>query len=249
MTALLIDLGNSRWKMALARDAELEPLASGAYNDEELLRRAVQRATEDRADRVWFASVVDPDTTRVVKSTLQDSLQMPARQVTAADPMPDLITGYLKPEQLGIDRLLAMVAARALTQQPLCVIDAGTAVTIDFVDAAGQHRGGFILPGRRMFRECLLTNTSIPRDQQIDEKAVLGRDTATAVALAGRYAVTGIVERFVTGPHALFPGAEVHSYIGGGDADHLLDLLPRPCTKLDDLVLRGLAVMAASGES
>ena len=249
MTALVVDLGNTLWKMALARDAKLTSLVSGAYSDNGSLRRAVQGAAEGRVDAVWLASVVDPDTTRRVMSTLQDGLQMPARQVLATDPMPDLISGYLKPEQLGIDRLLAMVAARALTQQPLCVIDAGTAITIDFVDGTGQHRGGFILPGRRMFRECLLANTSIPRDPQIDEQAVLGRDTATAVALAGRYAASGIVERFVSGPHALFPGAEVHSYVGGGDADYLLDLLPRPCTKLDDLVLRGLAVMAASGES
>ena len=61
--------------------------------------------------------------------------------------------------------------------------------------------------------------------------------------------IAAIVERFVSGPHALFPDAQVHNFVGGGDADYLLDQLPRPCTKLDDLVLRGLAVVAASGES
>jgi len=248
MTALLMDLGNTRWKMALSEGAEIAQLVNGAYDDQEGLRAAAMHAATGQIDGVWLASVVDSDTTRLVMSTLQECLGVAPRQVRATDPMPDVASGYRKPEQLGIDRLLAMVAARAQSAQPLCVIDAGTAVTIDFVDQGGQHRGGFILPGRRMFRECLLANTSIPRDQEVDAKAVLGRDTATAVALAARYAVAGIVERFVAGPHALFPGLEVRCFVGGGDADHLMGLLPRPCTKLDDLVLRGLAVIAAGGE-
>jgi len=249
MTALLMDLGNTRWKMALAEGAEIARLVSGAYDDQEGLRAAAMHAAPGQVDGVWLASVVDADTTRIAISTLQACLGVAPRQVQASDPMPDLVSGYRKPEQLGIDRLLAMVAARAESVQPLCVIDAGTAVTIDFVDPGGQHQGGFILPGRHMFRECLLANTAIPRDPEVDAMATLGRDTATAVELAGRYAVAGIVDRFVAGPHALFPGLEVHSFVGGGDADHLMDLLPRPCTKLDDLVLRGLAVIAAGGES
>ena len=250
MTALLMDLGNTRWKMALAEGAGIAQLVSGTYDDQEGLRAAAMHAVPGQVDGVWLASVVDADTTRIAISTLQGCLGVAPRQVRATDPMPDLVSGYRKPEQLGIDRLLAMVAARAAqSAQPHCVIDAGTAVTIDFVDPGGQHRGGFILPGRRMFRECLLANTSIPRDQEVDAKAVLGRDTATAVALAARYAVAGIVERFVAGPHALFPGLEVRCFVGGGDAGHLMALLPRPCTKMDDLVLRGLAVMAAGGES
>jgi type III pantothenate kinase len=249
MTALLMDLGNTRWKMALAEGAGIAQLAVGTYDDQEGLRVAAMRAANGAIDGVWVASVVDPDAKRAVNSTLQECLGLGPREVLPTDPMPDLVSGYRKPEQLGIDRLLAMVAARARSQQALCVIDAGTAVTIDFIDPVGQHRGGFILPGRHMFRECLLANTSIPRDRQVDEMAILGRDTATAVSLAGRYAVTGIVERFIAGPHALFPGLEVHSYVGGGDADQILDLLPQPCTKLDDLVLRGLAVIAAGGES
>ena len=99
-----------------------------------------------------------------------------------------------------------------------------------------------------MFRDCLLTNTSIPRDADIEDRALLGRDTATAVALGGRYAVAGIVERFTRGGGALFPGRTTEVFVGGGDADRLLDLMPVPCTKLDHLVLRGLAVLAAGIE-
>jgi len=248
MTALLVDLGNSLWKMTHAGDTEFAEVVAGRYDELSELYSALAHY-EQPVDSVWLASVVDPDRTHSVVEALRRSLVVEVREVRSTDPMPNLVSGYRKPEQLGIDRLLAMVAARACTQAPLCVVDAGTAVTIDFVDGSGQHLGGFILPGRRLFRQCLLDNTSIPRDEELDEPATLGRDTPTAVALAGRYAVIGIVEHFVADPQLLFSGARAHTFVGGGDADQFLSDLPPPCNKLDHLVLRGLAVMAAGGGS
>ncbi|MGB5650874.1 MAG: type III pantothenate kinase [Sedimenticolaceae bacterium] len=248
MTALLVDLGNTRWKITHTEGAAIGRVVDGSYDDLGRLRAAAL-GDADRVDAIWLASVVDAHTTGLVSTTLQQALGTAVHDVKSTDPMPGLVSGYRKPEQLGIDRLLAMVAARARVPQALCVVVAGTAVTVDFVDPDGQHLGGFILPGRRMFRECLLTNTSIPRDTKVDERAVLGCDTPTAVALAGRYAVVGIVERFVAGPKSLFPGQRVNIFAGGGDADDLMELLPPPCTKLDHLVLRGLAVIAAGGDS
>jgi type III pantothenate kinase len=248
MTALLLDLGNSRWKMASDAGAGIGTVVSGNYDDLNDLRSNLN-GNPQMIGSVWLASVAGPEATHAVVAALQETLKINVRRVRSTDVMPNLVSGYRKPEQLGIDRLLAMVAARAVTPAPLCVVDAGTAVTIDFVAADGQHLGGFILPGGRMLRECLLANTAIPRDDFVDEGAVLGRDTPTAVALAGRYAVTGIVEHFTGGSRSLFPGAHVHTFVGGGDADQILKLLPQPCTKLDHLVLRGLSLMAAGGES
>ena len=247
MTVLLLDLGNSRWKMARAEGAELGPVISGEYTDIKVLRAAVARVSEQVGD-IWLASVADTQTTRSVAAAVAGVCALPMRQVASTDRMPNLVSGYRRPEQLGVDRLLAMVAARARTGRALCVVDAGTAVTIDFVDAQGSHLGGFILPGIRLFRECLLANTAIPRASHVDRQALLGRDTATAVALGARYAVSGIVERFTTGSAALFPGQVVEIFVGGGDAAHFMELLPQPCIKLDHLVLQGLAVMAAGGD-
>lgn len=248
MKALLLDLGNSRWKFALSQGLEIGQVEAGAYSELSALRAALQR-NADQLETILLASVVDKQTTDAVTAVLHRACALPVRRISSTDRMPNLTAGYLKLEQLGVDRLLAMVAARARTRRPLCVVDAGTAVTVDFVDAGGLHLGGFILPGYRLFRECLLANTSIPRDAQVDEAALLGRDTPTAVALGARYSVAGLVERFSTGSGALFPGQEVQIFVGGGDAGAISGLLPGTCIRLDELVLQGLAVVAASKES
>jgi type III pantothenate kinase len=237
MNALLLDLGNSRWKFALSQGVEIGPVQVGAYSELAALQAAVQ-IHADQLETILLASVADKQTTDAVTAALHLVCPLPVRRILSTDRMPNLTAGYLKPEQLGVDRLLAMVAARARTRRPLCVVD------VDFVDAGGLHLGGFILPGYRLFRECLLANTAIPRDEKVDEAALLGRDTPTAVALGARYSVAALVERFSTGSAALFPGEEVQVFVGGGDAGAISGLLPGPCIRIDDLVLRGLAVVA-----
>ena len=247
MTALLLDLGNTRWKLGIATADELGPVSSGAYDDADGIEVALANI-DGSIDRLLVASVAGPAIGQPLIGELERRLGLAAHVVDSTQPMPNVRTGYRRPEQLGVDRLLAMVAARAHTELPFCVIDAGTAVTLDFVSADGQHLGGFILPGVRLFRDCLLTNTSIPRDEAVHDDDVLGRDTPTAVALGARYAVSGIVENFLSGSRALFPGREVEVVIGGGDADQFTPLLPQPCSKLEHLVLRGLAVIASCRE-
>lgn len=242
MNVLLFDLGNSRWKAAYFDGKRLGPVTVGRYEDSESLRQV-----STGAQRALLASVASPDRLVSITELVAGIAEAQIDTVKATDRMPNVRSGYRKPEQLGVDRLLAMVAARALCTAPLCVIDAGTAVTMDFVDASGQHLGGFILPGLQMHRDCLLANTSIPRDSEAHPSDTLGRDTPTAVAQGARYAVAGIVDMFLNGAAALFEGQTAKVIIGGGDAGSLVPLLPSPCQVVDHLVLQGLAEYARAG--
>lgn len=248
MSTILIDLGNSRWKIAVMRGAELQDISSGVYADEGGFSAALS-AGGRRARRVLLASVLSAARTARLVETVRSQSGLSVRLVSATDPMPGIRPGYRRPGQLGVDRVLAMVAARARCSGPFCVVDAGSAVTVDFVDAGGDHLGGFILPGQRLARECLLAHTAIPRDSVIESGALLGRDTPTAIALGVVNAVVGIVERFTSGRVALFPGVEVHTFVGGGDASAIEPLLPAPCTRMEHLVLSGLVVLAGHMEA
>ena len=248
MNQLLVDLGNSRWKLALATGDGITGPESGEYDAVDMLDESLNRYAGN-VDTVWMSSVVDATLTQRVSKQVLTRLGVSVQHVGASDRMPGLVSGYRRPEQLGVDRLLAMVAIRAITRAPFCVVDAGTAVTIDFVDQSGQHQGGFILPGEHLFRDCLLRNTSIPREGDIEVGTRLGRDTTTAVALGARESVAAIVERFTVGTAALFGDADARVFVGGGQADFIMPLIGRSSTRIDDLVLRGLAVLARHGSN
>jgi type III pantothenate kinase len=248
LKTLLLDLGNSRWKLSTTIAGELGAVSVGSYGDPSRLEAALTDVGPG-IDRAFVANVAGPVVGPRLVADLERRLGLVAHWVDSTQTMPNVRTGYRKPEQLGVDRLLAMVAARAITNRSLCVVDAGTAVTLDFVSAEGQHLGGFILPGIRLFRDCLLANTAIPGDDVVHGGDVLGRDTPTAIAQGARYSVSGIVESFIAGSCSLFPRRQVDVVIGGGDADEFAPLLPEPCSKLEHLVLRGLAVVASHREA
>ncbi|MCB1722398.1 MAG: type III pantothenate kinase [Gammaproteobacteria bacterium] len=242
MTALVLDLGNTRWKLGVASRTGISDIVSGNYLEWSSIRDACSTRMNSGM-RVLVSSVASPDRTQ---QTLQDleAAGLGVERIGATSPLGGIIPGYRMPQQLGTDRLMAMIAVRAMTRAPFCVVDAGTAATIDFVDAAGRHLGGLILPGERMARETLLGNTFIPRDATVADGDLLGRDTATGVALGARYSVAAIVELFTAGSRALFPGETAGIFVGGGDADSVINAMSLPCTRVEHLVLQGLAELA-----
>ena len=137
-------------------------------------------------------------------------------------PLP-IVIDYETPETLGPDRIAAACGAWALFPGTDCIIiDAGTCITIDHLDASGTYRGGAILPGIEMKFHALHTFTArLPLLEQIDGSAapVTGRTTAESI-LAGvltatRFAVEGFVQ------HYRSRCASARVLLTGGDAARL----------------------------
>jgi type III pantothenate kinase len=126
------------------------------------------------------------------------------------------------PARVGIDRLLDAVAANALRrpETPAIIIDAGSAVTVDWVDARGAFGGGSILPGLRLMAESLHDYTALLPLLQVHEPAPLpARSTTTAMQAGIFWAVSGgirtICERLADGCR------DVDVFLTGGDAGKL----------------------------
>jgi type III pantothenate kinase len=250
MNTLLVDCGNSRVGLALLRHQD-RPVAFRHLDHAAFLEGGVETSLSSYApvSAVLMASVAPVDVTDRITRHIEDWAGLRVRHVRPTEPVPFVRNGYRKPEQLGVDRLMAMVAARSVVDGAVCVVDAGTAVTVDLVDTTGQHLGGLILPGERLARGCLLGGTAIPDDPEVEYAAGVGRDTATAVRLGSRYAVSGAVAQLAARPE-LQPGMRgMKIVVGGGNGASLLPMLPAGAIHLPDLVLHGLAVVAHGRET
>ena len=145
-----------------------------------------------------------------------------------------LINAYPKPQQLGVDRWLAMLAARAGNRGPVCVIDAGTAITIDLVSASGQHEGGYILPGVELMRRALTNETGrIQVPELASPMTQAGTDSVACVSAGIWHAALGGVQS------VLAEHPEHAPLLTGGSADALLELGLNAESR-PDLVLEGL---------
>lgn len=156
---------------------------------------------------------------------------------------------YSKPEDLGVDRWAAMIAAYHQYGGPVCIVDCGTAITVDVVDATGQHLGGLIAPGASTLKQSLLAGTADIRMTPADDDqrlTLLAGGTQAAVNNGTYYLCTAMIDRVVADIVARF-GENTRLVMTGGDAGKLLSLTGWQPEHDPDLVLRGVAILA--GES
>lgn len=101
--------------------------------------------------------------------------------------------------RLGIDRWLAMLGCDLkdfATDDVACIVDCGTAITIDLLRGDGRHEGGYIIPGMGMMQQSLLLHTARVRHDTLAETSLApGKSTAEAVTHGVMLAVTGLIEK------------------------------------------------------
>lgn len=147
---------------------------------------------------------------------------------------------YQPPERLGADRWAALIGARARVSSACLVVCAGTATTIDLLDADGVFQGGLIVPGVDLMRRSLADATALLpyADGQF---ADLPRCTQDAIASGCLHAQAGAVERLYRQLPAGSP-----CLLSGGSAPALAAHLALPVRRIDNLVLEGLARFAVA---
>lgn len=192
---------------------------------------------------IAIASVNDEQANRIV-SAVEDQLAVEVYRV--GDDIPVPIGRQLDPETItGADRLLNAAAAFDSVKQACVVVDAGTAVTVDFVDGEGVFHGGAIAPGATMQLKAMHQFTAaLPElDFRPPDKEAFGKSTAQAMLQGVYFGIRGMVWRLVE-QYAEHYGAYPMVVVTGGDAEVLFaddELIDRI---VPHLTLLGIAVAA-----
>ncbi|MET0013030.1 MAG: type III pantothenate kinase [Sedimenticola sp.] len=246
-TLLLIDIGNTNIKWAWLQGGELSRVQSAAHGEGPFARvAAMSWGNAEPPDRVVVANVAGAVIAQELSDWTEYVWELQPETVVATAQAQGVTNAYENPAQLGIDRWLTLVAARRLYSGAVCVVDCGTAITADVMDASGVHRGGVILPGFEMMRQALLEKTNIPRVGEADIDQLLARDTATAVASAALHSAAGLVERVIADSEQTL-GDRPMLYLTGSGAVSLQKVLSVQAERVPDLVMSGLALLATDG--
>lgn len=246
---LLIDIGNTRIKWVRFEHGKLQPQAAAPHADwsaKTFIETVLHSGGRDA--RVLVSNVSGPRMTDIVRSAVMQTWQVEPEFVTSSAAAGGIRNAYPRPQQLGVDRWLAIIGAHALERTAVCVVSVGTALTIDGVAADGRHLGGVIVPGPDLMVSSLLRNTS-----DIAERAQQGRasnalfadNTLGAIQQGAQHALAALVERAVgVMRHSLQETPTV--LMTGGASACVEKSLGLPYRAVPDLVLRGLAVLATS---
>jgi len=191
---LLVDAGNSRFKWALDygdRLGEMEACPSRAGR--EVLRRTWRSLPVPQS--ICVSNVAGAEVARVISQTCLSLWGMNPVFASPLRTFSGFTVIYQEPKKLGVDRWLAALAAWTRYAGPTLVVDCGTAVTVDAVDACGQHLGGVIAPGPDLQRISLLSRTDIQADAVPGAISLLGVDTSSCIEAGVVQGIAGLVER------------------------------------------------------
>ena len=158
--------------------------------------------------------------------------------------------GYAETWRLGADRWVGVIGAHALARgRAVVVANAGTALTIDAVSAAGRHLGGAIVPGPAAMIASLLAGTHgigrRARGGTASARRLFAGDTASALAAGAAFAGAAFVDRAAREAARALRAKPV-LFLTGGAAPALARRLEHPVRVVPDLVLRGLAILATA---
>ncbi len=231
---LIIDIGNTQTKYAL-------------FNDEKMLEFRVSHAYDFDIINSWKEKCSDANA--VIVSSVQDKpveflnvLNSKFAKLIFLDhntPTP-LENLYESKETLGYDRLAACVGAHALFPNTnLLVIDAGTAITFDFVNEKNQYLGGTISPGLKMRFKALNTFTNkLPLLEETETFDLFGKNTSQAIISGVQNSLLFEIEIYINRLKEKHIDAEI--FLTGGDSEFIYSNLKNQLFLNKRLLLSGL---------
>jgi len=250
---LLIDVGNSRLKWALA-GADGTLLEGGALAHVDVDDVPDWFALPAPAS-AWISNVAGARGAARVDALIDAHWPaLPRTAIRARARQGGITNGYETPESLGSDRWAGMIGARAaFPDEPLLIATFGTATTLEAVRADGRFVGGLIAPGWSLMMRSLGEHTAqLPTLDPLNAgergaaRPSFETGTRRSMSAGCALAQASLVERMWAELCEAWH-APVRLVVGGGAADHVAAALKAPHTRHDSLVLSGLALIAAHG--
>jgi type III pantothenate kinase len=253
VSALLLDVGNSRVKWGVLDDGEIR--RTGHIAQEDIRQQGLAVLTTKlprRVDVVYASNVAGNSFATRLSGVIGMHCNLDVHFVRSEKRGWGITNSYRQPRRLGVDRWVAMIGAWAELQTTCLIVDAGTAVTIDAIDDEGIHLGGQIIPGLEVMLNSLSSATSdIPlikasSKQSPGDLRMFGRNTAAAVREGAENAIAGAVERAFRTLRANAHDPTI--ILTGGGASRILGSLEQAALHRPNLVLHGLAHMLENAQ-
>lgn len=250
---LLIDNGNTRTKFAiydngqcLFEDKVVNTELSDALSADWLMRLKNALGNDNS---VVGCTVGERRSVTIIENKLAE-MALSVTWLATQQQNESLVNGYREDwAKLGADRWFALLGYRQLSHNNALIIDAGTALTIDWLRSDGHHLGGWIVPGRRLMQQSLNEGTAnlagLLSESCFREPAT---NTLQGMSYGVHYALVGALSQALTASTEVFGGSPFSVIVTGGDGERLLKSLQTVETvqyqRIDDLVFKGLAFAA-----
>jgi len=248
---LLFDIGNTNTHVGLANDRHVirqTDIPTSTWFTRKAKAQLVRSVDHARVDAVALCSVV-PRATACVRKAVRELWKLNCLELT-----PKTLRGvgidYPNPQTIGPDRLANAVAARHRFGAPVVVVDFGTAVTFDVVDARGNYIGGIIAPGLAVMTDYLHEKTALlPRITIREIVSSIGKSTEQAMLVGAVHGYRGLIRGLLVELTRELKARRLPVVATGGYAKLMAAKLPEISAIEPNLTLEGLRLVWEAGRA
>lgn len=246
---LEVDAGNSRikWRLVRQQGGRMVKQAEGAVvawkkAPSVFIELGLQfdKLPIDQITRTRVSTVRGETFTAAFYSLMTERWKLEPEFARVERECAGVINAYHDVSTMGVDRWLAMLAAHASAGAACCIVDCGSAITVDLIAEDGQHQGGYIVPGLELMRDALGNKSRalqfVHTRQWQDTEPGMG--TADAVINGILLMVVGMLEKV----RASQESREIKWFLTGGDSDIVSRQVAWEHEVVPDLVLDGLSL-------
>ena len=240
---LLLDIGNSSVNWAMEDNLRFENEGAFSYQKDHIEHSLQENLSSlQTPTEILLANVAGQDVYTQLDNWVHQYWQRQIWQPRVSAQLNGLKNSYIDTQQLGLDRWLAMLAAWDKYQSALCIVDCGSALTIDSIDDGGNHMGGYIVPGIELMQQALIMNTARIK-VSINKIASLeyANNTQAAINNGAFLATVSMIDRVVNNMQNVLHTPPT-CIISGGMAELINPLLKEPFKYEPNLVLNGLLI-------
>jgi type III pantothenate kinase len=242
---LLFDIGNTHTHIGLAderrvlKQTDIPTLTWFGGSAAALVKKFAGAVKIEGAILCSVVPRATPLVRKAVRATWKlDTLELNAKTIRGVG------IDYPKPASIGPDRLANAVAARERFGAPVVVVDFGTAVTFDVVDAKGNYVGGIIAPGLAAMTDYLHEKTALlPKIEIREIKSAVGKSTEEAMLVGAVHGYRGLVRELIEELKRELRAKKLPVVATGGYAKLIAAKLPEISAVEPDLTLEGLRLV------
>jgi len=242
---LLLDIGNTNTHVGLAagrRIVQYTDIPTSAWQTGKAAAQ-LKRFVGHKIVRMGAVCSVVPKTTPLVQKAAGRLWGLKLFELTAKT-LQGVGIDYPRPQTIGPDRLANAVAARSEFGAPVVVVDFGTAVTFDVVDARGNYVGGIIAPGLAAMTDYLHEKTALlPRIKIREAKSAIGKSTEAAMLVGAVQGYRGLVRELIMALKRELRVKRLPVVATGGYAKLIAAKLPEISRVEPNLTLEGLRLV------
>jgi type III pantothenate kinase len=242
---LLLDIGNTHTHLGLANARGVvkhADIATASWFSHKPEKRLIPFVRNAQIKGVALCSVLPRATPAVLQTVKRcwdlETLQLSPRTLRGVG------INYPRPNTIGADRLANAVAVRHHYGAPAVVVDFGTAVTFDVVDAHGDYAGGIIAPGLDAMTDQLHEKTALlPKIKIREIKAVIGKNTEEAMLIGAVHGYRGLIRELISELKKELRAARLPVVATGGYAKLIAAKMPEITAVEPILTLEGLRLV------